>query len=99
MSDYFAMPCESLLSRKATAVGLEDSVDPYSVSNSSKFTDDLALRPADEYGHILGAYFIAEQGLHMHIQVQAWKQLVAYNYFQSCIHITLTKSGRFIQVH
>ena len=69
-------------------MGLEDSVDPYSVSNSSKFTDDLALGPANEYGHILGVFFITGPGLYTHVQVQAWKQLDAYNYFQSCIYIT-----------
>ena len=57
-------------------MGLEDSVDPYSVSNSSKFTDDLALWPADESSHILGVYFITEPGLYTHIQVLAWKQLM-----------------------
>ena len=37
---------------KLHLVGLEDSVDPYKKSNSSKSTDDLALWPAVEYGYI-----------------------------------------------
>ena len=59
-------------------MGLEDSVDPHRVSNSSKFTDDLALWPADESGHIiiLRVYFITEPDLYTHIQVLAWKQLM-----------------------
>lgn len=64
---------------KLRLVGLEECDDPY--SESSKFTDDLTLWPAVEYGHIFG-YFISRPGLYTQEQLLAWKQLDAYNYFQ-----------------
>ena len=67
---------------KLRLVGLEESDDPYSYTNSSRFTDDLTSWPAVEYGHIFG-YFITRPGLYTQEQLLAWKQLDAYNYFQS----------------
>ena len=65
---------------KLHLVGLEDSDDPYSELNSSKFTDDLTKWPAVEYSHIF-RYFITRPGLYTQEQLVAWKQLDAYNYF------------------
>ena len=67
---------------KLCLVGLEESDDPYSDTNSSSFTDDLTSWPAIEYEHIFG-HLITRSGLCMQEQLLAWKQLDLYNYFQS----------------
>lgn len=85
MSEYFQClqgPARVRYLEKLHLVGLEGSGDPYSEANSSKFTDDLTLWPAVEYGHIFG-YFITRPGLYTQEHLLAWKQLDAYNYFQS----------------
>lgn len=67
---------------KLHLIGLGESDDPYSESNSLRFADDMTLWPALEYGHIFG-YFITRPGLYTQEQFLVWKQLDAYNYFQS----------------
>ena len=82
MSEYqrsLQGPAKARYLEKLHLVGLEECDDPY--SESSKFTDDLTLWPAVEYGHIFG-YFISRPGLYTQEQLLAWKQLDAYNYFQ-----------------
>ena len=54
MSEYLQTlqgPAKARYIEKLRLVGLEECDDPY--SESSKFTDDLTLWPAVEYGHIL----------------------------------------------
>ena len=67
---------------KLHLLGLEECNDPYSESNSSKFVDNMTLWPPLEYGHIFG-YFVTRPDLYTQEQLLAWKQLDAYNYFQS----------------
>ena len=83
MSEYFKRLQDRAGVRyveKLRLIGLGESDDPYSESNSAKFVDDLTLWPAVEYGHIFG-YFVARPGLYTQEQLLAWKQLESYNYF------------------
>ena len=85
MSEYFKRLQDRARVRyieKLRLIGLGQSDDPYSESNSSKFVEDLTLWPAVEYGHIFG-YFVTRPGLYTQEQLLAWKQLDSYNYFQS----------------
>ena len=67
---------------KLCLLGFRESDDPYSESNMAKFTDNMTLWPAVEYGHIFG-YFITRPGLYTQEELLAWKQLDTYNYFQT----------------
>ena len=68
--------------RKLTSVGLADTDDPYSPESSSKFVDDMSKWPKIEYGNIF-AYFITKPGIYTQEQLLSWKQMDAFNYFQS----------------
>ena len=50
--------------------------------NDHRFSDDMTLWPRIEYGHIFG-YFINRPGTYTQKQLLSWKQLEAYNYFES----------------
>ena len=64
------------------SVGLLLSDDPYLESNDGRFSDDMSLWPRVEYGHIF-AYFIKRPGTYTQEQLLSWKQLEAYNFFES----------------
>ena len=58
------------------------SDDPYAESNIHRFSDDMSLWPRIEYGHVFG-YFIKRPGTYSQDQLLSWKQLKAYNFFES----------------
>ena len=66
---------------KLETAGLTVNDDPYS-SNPERFTLDMAKWPKIEYGHIF-SYFITRPGTYTQQELVAWKQMEAYNYFQS----------------
>ena len=68
--------------QKLESVGLQVSDDPYLEANSHRFRDDMSLWPRNEYGHIFG-YFIKRPGTYTQEQLLSWKQLQAYNFFES----------------
>ena len=68
--------------KKLHLLGFTESDDPHSESNAAKFTDNLTLWPAVEYGHIFGS-FVTRPGLYTQEQLLAWKKLDAYNYLLS----------------
>ena len=68
--------------QKLESVGLLLSDDPYLESNDGRFSDDMSLWPRVEYGHIF-AYFIKRPGTYTQEQLLSWKQLEAYNFFES----------------
>ena len=85
MSEYFLRlqgHAKARYVEKLHLLGLKECDDPYSDLNSSKFVDDMTKWPAVEYGHIFG-YFVTRPGLYTQEQLLAWKQLDAFNYFQS----------------
>jgi hypothetical protein len=59
-------------------LSLED--DPY--SPDERFCSDMTRWPKIEYGHIF-AYFITRPGTYTQQELISWKQMEAYNYFQS----------------
>ena len=66
---------------KLEAVGLSlDGGDPY--SSDKRFSSDMTLWPKVEYGHIF-AYFITRPGTFTQQELVSWKQMEAYNYFES----------------
>jgi len=65
---------------KLEAVGLSIKDDPYGVDD--RFRSDMTVWPKIEYGHIF-AYFITRPGTYTQQQLLSWKQLEAYNYFES----------------
>ena len=56
--------------------------DPFDAKNSVKYGSDLTDWPKVEYGHIF-CYFIERPGVFTKQQLISWKQMTAYNYFQS----------------
>ena len=65
---------------KLETVGLSLADDPYSLGE--RFNSDMTSWPKIEYGHIF-AYFITRPGTYTQQELVSWKQLEAYNYFQS----------------
>ena len=65
---------------KLEAVGLSLEDEPYSAND--RFRSDMTLWPRIEYGHIF-AYFIVRPGTYTQQQLLSWKQMEAYNYFES----------------
>ena len=85
MSEYYQLLRGSVKERYVENLRLLEFIesdDPYSESNAVKFTDNLTMWPRVEYGHIFG-YFVTRPGLYTPEQLLVWKQLDAYNYFQS----------------
>ena len=85
MSDYFRgliEPARARYLRKLQLIGLKEVNDLYSETNDRKLIDNMTLWPPVEHGHIF-SYFIARPRLYTLEQLLAWKQLDAYNYFQS----------------
>ena len=85
MSQYFRGLSETARVRyveKLQLIGLQDTDDPYSEENKSRFCDNMTLWPPVEYEHIFG-YFVMRPGLYTQEQLLAWKQLDSYNYFRS----------------
>ena len=70
------------LQAKTGIGGLTLSDDPFMKDNDHRFSDDMTLWPRIEYGHIFG-YFINRPGTYTQKQLLSWKQLEAYNYFES----------------
>ena len=68
--------------QKLESVGLTLSNDPFMKDNDHRFSDDMSLWPRIEYGNIFG-YFINRPGTYTQEQLLSWKQLEAYNYFES----------------
>ena len=67
---------------KLSCVGLSIHDDPYSPRNDGRFANDMASWPQIEFGHIFG-YFIKRPGTYTQEQLLSWKQLDAFNFFQS----------------
>ena len=65
---------------KLEVVGLTLEGDPY--SGSERFSLDMTSWPRIEYGHIFG-YFITRSGTYTQQELLSWKQLEAFNYFES----------------
>ena len=85
MSEYLRnlqAPAKTRCLQKLSFLGLDDTDDSYCDVIASKFRDDMTLRPPVEFGNIFG-YFVSRPGLYTQEQLLAWKQLDAYNYFQS----------------
>ena len=85
MSDYYRSLDVSAGARyvaKLQLLELDEGGDPYATHNAEKFTDDMSLWPALEYGHIF-CYFIDRPGVYTKQQLLQWKSLEAYNYFMS----------------
>ena len=83
MSSYFTsldFQAKERYKEKLEAVGLSLDDDPY--ISGDKFTSDMTRWPKIEYGHIFG-YFISRPGTYTQEQLLSWKQLEAYNYFES----------------
>ena len=78
---------------KLESVGLSLSDDPYLSQNDSKFSSEMSLWPSIEYGHIF-TYYISRPGTYTQEQLISWKQLEAYNYFQSG-HVRTVSSFAF----
>ena len=83
MSSYF----ESLdwqgkkrYKEKLETVGLSLEANPY--SSDDRFSTDMTSWPKIEYGHIF-AYFITRPGTYTQQELVSWKQMEAYNYFES----------------
>ena len=83
MSSYF----ESLdwqgkkrYEEKLETAGLLLEHDPY--SSDERFCSDMTCWPKIEYGHI-SAYFITRPGTYTQQELVSWKQMEAYNYFQT----------------
>ena len=65
---------------KLETVGLSLEDDPY--CSDERFSSDMTSWPKIEYGHIF-AYFITRPGTYTQQELVSWKQLEAYNYFES----------------
>ena len=68
--------------QKLESVWLTLSDDPFMKDNDHRFSDDMTLWSRIEYRHIFG-YFINRLGTFTQEQLSSWKQLEAYNYFES----------------
>ena len=76
MSDYYRSLDVSVGARyvaKLQLLGLDEGGDPYATHNAEKFTDDMSLWPALEYGHIF-CYFIDRPGVYTKQQLLQWKK-------------------------
>ena len=85
MSNYLQSLDETGKSRyleNLDLIGLSEEDDPYSQQNTAYFLDCMGSRPPVEFGHIF-CYFIERPGIYTKQQILQWKQLEAYNYFQS----------------
>ena len=84
MSYYEALDWQAIAKKwyreKLEVVGLSLKDDPY--SRNDRFSSDMTSWPKIEYGHIF-AYFITRPGTYMQQELVSWKQMEAYNYFQS----------------
>ena len=83
MRQYFARLCEERKARykeKLEIIGR--SLDDKHYATDDQYVSDTICWPCVEYGHIFG-YFIKRPGVYMQEQLLSWKQLDAYNYFQS----------------
>ena len=67
---------------KLSLVGLSIQDDPYSSEKKHRFTDGLATWPQIEFGHTF-TYFVSRPGVYTQEQLLSWKQMDAFNYFQS----------------
>ena len=65
---------------KLEIAGLSLDDDPYCVHE--KFNSDMTSWPKIEYGHIF-AYFVTRPGTYTQQELVSWKQMEAYNYFES----------------
>ena len=85
MSVYFESLDDKAKARYRTKLelaGLSLQSDPYAPENQEKFQEDMTAWPPVEYGHIF-AYFVRRPGVYTQDQLLSWKQMDAYNYFQS----------------
>ena len=87
MSEYYESldgKAKARYKKKLELAGLTLQNDPYAPVNQEKFKD-MAAWPQLEYGHIIIfclLIFIRRPGVYTQ-QLLSWKQLDAYNYFQS----------------
>ena len=65
-------------------MGLTLSDDPFMKENDHRFSDDMPLWQRIEYMyHDVWQYIINRPGTYTQAQLLSWKQLEAYNYFES----------------
>ena len=67
---------------KLSLLNLSKEDDPYLDENSKYFKNDMTIWPAVEFGHIF-CYFVERPGVYTKQEMLQWKQLDAYNYFES----------------
>ena len=66
---------------RLTILGLTEKDDPY--TNQDKFVDNMTMWPPVEYGHIWLYFYIKRPGVYTEEELLQWKDMKAYNYFQS----------------
>ena len=81
MSEYFARLSKEGKARYKKARSYDLNLDDDPNATDDQYVSDVTCWPV-EYGHIFG-YFMKQAGIYMQEQLLSWKQLDAYNYFQS----------------
>lgn len=80
MSGYFKSLGWQGKKEKLETVGLSLDDDPYCLDD--RFSSNMTSWPKTEYGHIF-TYFITRPGTYTQQELLSWKQMEAYNYFES----------------